>query len=103
MPRALLIAAFIGLFLTLTGCADMRWSKAGADGALVSRDLDECRAAALRRANPVISTPGQGDGRSDGTGSPGVMKPAAGSNERFIAEHEETSRCMRQRGYELRR
>jgi hypothetical protein len=30
------------------------------------------------------------------------MQPSAGSNERFLAEHEETRRCMAKRGYELR-
>ena len=102
MIRTLFSAAFIALVLTVTGCAEMRWSKAGADSALVSRDLDECRAAALGRANTAISTPGQVDGRSDGTGSPGIMTPAPGSNERFVAEHEEVSRCMVRRGYALR-
>ena len=101
MTRAL-SAALIGLVLAPTGCAELRWSKSGADAALVSRDLDECRSAALRGANAPISTPGQVDGRSDGVGRPGVMTPAAGSNERFIAEHEDLSRCMRRRGYELK-
>jgi hypothetical protein len=102
MIRFPLAAALVGLAVTIAGCADMRWSKPGADAALVSRDLDECRAAALRSANAPISTPGQVDARTDGMSGPGIMTPAAGSNERFVAEHEEVSRCMLQRGYQLK-
>jgi hypothetical protein len=39
--------------------------------------------------------------RTDG-GGPAVMAPAHGSNERFVAEHEEMRRCMLHRGYELK-
>ena len=87
--------------LIVGGCAEMRWTRSGADAAMVSRDIDDCRASALRRANAPVSTPGQSD-RTDGVGRPHIMTPSSGSDERFVAEHEEVSRCMHQRGYQLR-
>lgn len=93
------IAAVIALITH--GCTTMQWTKPGADATAVARDQDDCRASALRRANPTIAGPGSPDARTDG-GRPGVMSPTQGSNERFVAEHEEVRRCMLKRGYELR-
>lgn len=89
------------LALLAQGCAEMQWSKPGADTAQLARDQDECRAAALGRAGPPVAGRGSIDARTDG-GRPPVMAPAQGSNERFVAEHEEMRRCMLQRGYQLK-
>lgn len=93
------LAAVIALIAQ--GCTSLQWTKPGADAAAIARDQDDCRASALRRANPTIAGPGSPDARTDG-GRPVVMAPAHGSNERFVAEHEEVRRCMLKRGYELR-
>lgn len=82
-----------------SGCATMRWSKPGADAAAVSRDLDACRAGALGAA--AVAPSGSSEAITE-RGRTGVSEPTAGSNERFVAEHEATSRCMLKRGYELR-
>lgn len=94
-------AAAAAIVLIVQGCTSMQWAKPGADAAAVARDQNDCRSAALRRANPTVAGSGSPDARTDG-GRPAVMAPAYGSNERFVAEHEEIRRCMLQRGYELR-
>lgn len=80
----------------------MQWSKSGADAAAVSRDLDACRAQALGRSSPTVAAGGSPDAITEGRRPP-VMAPSAGSNERFVEEHEAVSACMIRRGYALRR
>ena len=99
MKSALRAATLAAVALT-AGCAEMRWTKAGADAAAVARDQDECRAQALRRGPPPVAGVGSPDARTDGS-RPAGMTTAQGSNERFIAENEEMRRCMLQRGYQL--
>src|SRR5687767_10290155 len=100
--KNLFYAALFGAGALLAqGCAQMQWTKPGADAATIARDQDQCRAQALRRGAPPVAGVGSPDARTDG-GRPGVMAPAQGSNERFVAEHEEMRRCMLQRGYELK-
>ncbi|HYH43485.1 MAG TPA: hypothetical protein VD867_16040 [Burkholderiales bacterium] len=82
-----------------SGCATRNWTKPGADAAAVSRDLDNCRAASLGSA--PIAPSGSSQAVTE-RGRPGASQPTAGSNERFVEEHEATSRCMSKRGYELR-
>ena len=94
-------AVLATIALLAQGCADMQWSKAGADAAMVARDQDECRAVALGRAGPPVAGRTSLEARTDG-GRPPVMTPAQGSNERFVAEHEEVRRCMIERGYTLK-
>ena len=79
----------------------MQWTKPGADAAMVARDQDECRGQALGRANPPAVPAGSADARTDGIRT-GAMSQTAGSNERFVAEHEEIRRCMLRRGYQLK-
>ena len=93
-------AALTAAALLAAGCAQMQWTKPGADAATIARDQDECRSQALR-ATPPVAGARSPDARSDGTRPP-VMAPAQGSNERFVAEHEEMRRCMLQRGYQLK-
>ena len=85
----------------LGGCASGQWAKPGADAAAVSRDLDECRGVALGRSGPPVVAPRSSESVTD-LGRAGTMQPAAGSNERFVAEHEAATRCMHKRGYQLR-
>ena len=89
------------LVSTLSGCADLRWTKPGADATAVSRDLDACRAVALNAAAAPIAPAGSTESVTD-HGRPRAMQPSAGSNERFVAEQETIRRCMASRGYALR-
>ena len=102
MMKALQRAAAAAVIaLIVQGCSsNMQWSKPGADAPMVARDQDECRAVALGANRPAApaSSP---DARSDGMRT-GAMSQTAGSNERFVAEHEEIRRCMLRRGYQLR-
>jgi hypothetical protein len=86
------------LALSLAACADMDWTKAGADKAAVSRDLDDCRGAALGRSPPANAIMPQ-DRTVTGAVAPG--RPAGSANERFISEHESVRACMVGRGYQL--
>jgi hypothetical protein len=100
--KILLFAALICGSALLSACADMRWTKAGADPAAVSRDRDECRATALTLGAPsgaaVVTPPDQPVERG---AMPVGARPAATADERFIAEHEVVRLCMQRRGYQL--
>ena len=102
---SLLVAA--STVLLLGACAEMKWTKSGADAATVSRELDDCRAVALRRGatvQPAAATSAEPQLPIDrGATSPGNRAVAGSSNERFVAEHEQVRACMTQRGYQLQR
>jgi hypothetical protein len=87
--------------LSLVACADMDWTRPGADKATVSRDLDDCRGAALRGASPPVAGVTQDTQMVDRGGALATTRPAATSNERFVAEHETVRRCMSAKGYQL--
>ena len=96
--------ALAACLVLLGACADMRWTRSGADEATVSRELDECRAQALRRAAPAGAGTAAADPQVpvDRAGVPTGNRSVAGSaNERFIAEHESVRVCMTARGYQL--
>lgn len=100
--HALRSSLFAGaLALALVACADMDWTKPGADKAAVSRDLDDCRGAALRGASPPAAGATQDAQMVDRGGALATTRPAATSNERFVAEHESVRRCMAAKGYQL--
>ena len=85
-------------------CAEMRWTKPGADANQAARDLDACRGAALQRSGPRGAGAAGADVQSTierGTSGSGV-RPAGTADDRFIAEHEDVRTCMLQRGYQLR-
>jgi len=85
-------------------CAEMRWTRPGADANQASRDLDACRGAALQRSGPRGAGAAGADMQNSierGTSASGT-RPAGTSDDRFIAEHEEVRVCMLQRGYQLR-
>ena len=93
--KRLLPPATIAFALSIGGCAEMDWTKPGADNAAVSRDLEECRGPALRGAVPAAAV-GTPPSPADRGGTP--TRPAGTSNERFIAEHESVRQCMAGRG-----
>jgi hypothetical protein len=96
------LATVVVAAMLVTGCAEMRWTKPGADAAAAARDLEECRASALARTGPrspvVVSQDAQ---MVDRGGSPTATRPAGTSNDRFMAEHEDVRVCMVRRGYQL--
>ena len=103
MIRILHLLALAAAALIAQACAGPQWTKAGADAAAVSRDLDDCRAVALRRAAPAVAPSSSPQAVTDRGRSTNPLTASAGSNERFIDEREEVNRCMAKRGYELRR
>jgi hypothetical protein len=99
-PRFFMTAAACAMLVA--GCADMRWTKSGADAATAARDLDDCRASALQHAPPRgPGVPSQDPQVIDRGASPVATRPPGTSNERFIVEHESVRVCMLQRGYRL--
>ena len=102
MKTPILAALVAAAILIAGGCAEMRWTKPGADAAAVSRDVDDCRANALARAGPRgPGIPSQDAQVIDRGASPMASRPAGTSNDRFIAEHEDVRACMVRRGYQL--
>lgn len=84
-----------------SGCAETHWTKPGADAALVSRDFEECREDALRRAIPAGVAASASQSMSPGAG-PMAGSPAGGtSGTRFVQEQEDVRECMLRRGYRL--
>ena len=101
MIRLLYALGAAPLAIVLSGCADLQWTKPGADTTQVSRDLDACRAVALSTGAAPVAPSGSTESVTD-HGRPRAMQPSAGSNERFVAEQETIRRCMASRGYALR-
>lgn len=93
MARAagLLLFAF-----ALASCAELRWHKAGAEPAALSRDLSECRALAQERTQRMwgAAPPASSDPRF---GAPSAPSQA----DLRLQESQAVSACMRQRGYVL--
>src|SRR4051812_18018123 len=87
----------LALSLSVAACADMDWTRPGADKAAVSQDLDACRGIALGRSQPA--NPIRPEDTVSRSQAP--TRPAGSSNERFIAQHEDVSRCMSGKGYRL--
>jgi hypothetical protein len=99
-PRAALL--FAAAMLIAGGCAEMRWTKPGADAAAVSKELADCRATALQRSGPRgPAIPSQDPQMIDRGATPMATRAAGTSSERFSAEHEEVRVCMQRRGYQL--
>ena len=98
--RPLLAAAGLAL---IAACAGPQWTKPGADASVISRDVDECRGVALKRASPAAAPSTSTEATTDRGRSGTPMSISAGSNERYIDEREEVHRCMLTRGYQLRR
>ncbi|HUP95647.1 MAG TPA: hypothetical protein VM164_12120 [Burkholderiales bacterium] len=103
--KTILRTGVLVMCIAFSACAEMRWTKPGADVNQASRDLDACRGAALQRSGPRGVGAAAG-AEMQGTIERGTIAPstrAAGtSDDRFIADHEEVRTCMLQRGYQLR-
>jgi hypothetical protein len=88
----------------LGGCADLQWSKDGADDATVSRDLDDCtRSARVQAASQTINT-GPAAPQVMGVDPQGrafVANPFPPQQDRFITEHDLQRFCMTGKGYQL--
>ena len=102
--KTLLRSGVLVLCIAFGACAEMRWTKPGADANQASRELDACRGAALQRSGPRgagAASPNMQSIVERGTSASGA-RPAGTSDDRFIAEHEDVRTCMLQRGYQLR-
>ena len=99
--NTLLRIGVLGLCIAFGACAEMRWTRPGADANQASRDLDACRGAALQRSGPRGADVEMRSAVERGT-SAASARPAGTAEDRFIAEHEEVRTCMLQRGYQLR-
>src|SRR3954467_10397192 len=87
--------------IALAACTDMDWTKPGADKAMVSRDLETCRGAALRNTPPGPASASQNPQVVDSAAPPVAGRPADSANARFVAEHDAVRQCMASRGYRL--
>jgi len=82
--------------IALASCAELRWQKAGADEAAVSRDLSAC--------SKLVRDKGA---RAGNLGLPPVWDPRFGAPvgptqaEQQLQERQAADACMRERGYRL--
>lgn len=90
-------AAVLLLFaIGLASCAQLRWQKAGADEAAISRDLSDCSKLAREKG-----------ARAGNLGLPPVWDPRFGAPvgpsqaEQQMQERQAADACMRERGYRL--
>src|SRR5262245_34842562 len=93
---------FLGaaLLLPAAGCADMRWEKPGGDAAGLDQDLPQCtqqaRLDARREEVPRLDS--ALIFRADPAGRP-VIVPNTARDDRYLAERDFISTCMRGKGY----
>lgn len=90
------------LALSLAGCANLRWEKAGADPAVTDRVLAQCeqhamlgarrRAASMPPSPAVVGGPG---------GASTIMISPYGQNTDIVVQQSMLSDCMRAKGYQL--
>jgi hypothetical protein len=97
------LAALTALVVS-AGCAEMRWSKPGADAGKLEADLAQCRGEArlqvARESLPRI--PGSSPVlRADATGRPVVAQPGSRGTDSLVLEQDLTGSCMRGKGYAL--
>lgn len=90
--------------IALASCADLQWHRAGATAETLKEDLELCRTSARLQAargpwGQARSTPPMFS--YDRFGRPFAVQQHAHDSERFLAEHDYTNACMRQKGYEL--
>lgn len=90
--------------LSVIACAEMRWSKPGADSAKLEEDLGQCRGEARLQAarESLPRMPGSSPAlRTDSTGRPVVAQPGSHGTDSLVLEQELTGACMRGKGYAL--
>ncbi|HKA39878.1 MAG TPA: hypothetical protein VKD25_08915 [Burkholderiales bacterium] len=96
--------AVVIVALSTAGCAEMRWSKPGADSAGVEEDLAQCRGEARLQAQRIslprtaAVPPGLG---TDSLGRAVPAPPRSRTEDPMLLEQDLTSSCMRGKGYEL--
>ena len=94
----------IVILLFVSGCADLRWSKDGADEAMLARDLDDCSRSARVQASSQVLANGPATPQVMGVdpqGRPFVANPFPASSDRYLAEHDLQRFCMTGKGYQL--
>jgi hypothetical protein len=90
--------------LLFAGCAEMRWSKPGADSARMEEDFAQCRSEARLHAERVslprapLLPPTVG---TDALGRPVPVPARARTEDPLLMEQDLTGACMRRKGYEL--
>ncbi len=95
--RSFAIALTLGsVFLGLSACGGMRWHKAGADDAALTKDLGECRRTSQTRLGIAgsVGPPTSVDPRFGGPSGPS-------QSDLMMQESQATGACMRDRGYAL--
>jgi len=89
-------AGLLFFAIALAACAELRWHKAGADGAALAADQSACRKQAREAAT-----------RSGHLGLPPVSDPRFGTPsgpsqaEQVLQERQAADNCMREKGYAL--
>jgi len=102
-PAKTRLAALTAVALS-AACAEMHWSKPGADSAKLEEDLAQCRGEARLQASreSVPRTPGSPQAiRADAAGRPIVAPPASRGTDTLVLEQDLTGSCMRGKGYAL--
>src|SRR5690348_13262645 len=85
------------VMLLLGGCADLRWSKDGADDATLARDLDDCARNARAQASSQALANGPATPQVMGVDPQGrafVANPFPANSDRYIMEHDLQRFCM---------
>lgn len=98
------IPLLLACFSALLGCADTRWTKAGADPATLEQDLEQCwRLVALRVPRPATMPRSMGTVTGSGGSVPIVINTEASQNadslDRLQREDALLTQCMNGKGY----
>ena len=98
------VALLLACFGALYGCADTRWSKPGADPAMVEQDLEQCWGlVALQVPRPASMPRSMGTVTGSGGSVPIVINTESSQNadslDRLQREERVLTQCMNSRGY----
>lgn len=101
MRKILLLVVCLGVFC---GCADTRWSKAGADPAMLAQDLEQCwSTVALQVPRPATMPRSMGTVTGSGGSVPIVVNTEPSQNaesiDRLQREERLLAQCMNAKGY----
>lgn len=97
LPVALIV-------LSAAGCAELQWSKPGADAARMEEDFAQCRSEARLQADRValprapLLPPTVG---VDAQGRPVPVPARSRTEDPLLMEQDLAGACMRRKGYEL--
>jgi hypothetical protein len=107
-PRKTMPAGFIRVYLCLsvvalgllTGCAEPRWHKQGADAARLEEDLGQCRMdARLQASREAFPRTLNSPSMTDATGRAVFVEPRTHGTDPLVLEQDLTNSCMRGKGY----